>query len=66
MPEDPKPLAANAATPPTLKGWRSWERWRKLAALAVLACTVGLGAAGGLVMAYMEDLPVVPAYVATF
>jgi membrane carboxypeptidase/penicillin-binding protein len=44
----------------TLLGWRQWPRWRKLAALILLGLCLGLGGMTGLVMGYMEDLPVVP------
>ena len=43
-----------------LKDWVRWAHWRKLTALVLLSVCLGLGAVTGLLMAYMQDLPVVP------
>lgn len=40
--------------------WPDWPRWRKLTALLVLGTFISLGAMAGLLMAFMQDLPVVP------
>ena len=44
----------------TLFGWKQWQRWRKLAALVLIGTSLLSGACLGLLMGYMEDLPVVP------
>src|ERR1700722_5961755 len=43
-----------------LASWREWPRWRKLAAALVLGAFVVLGAMAGLLLAYMQDLPMLP------
>ncbi|HTA16410.1 MAG TPA: PBP1A family penicillin-binding protein, partial [bacterium] len=49
-----KPVALDLAS------WREWPRWRKLAAAFVLGAFVVLGATAGLLLAYMQDLPMLP------
>jgi penicillin-binding protein 1A len=44
----------------TLTGWRQWSRWRRVLALTILALSLGLGSGAGLLVAFMQDLPVVP------
>ncbi|HTB23270.1 MAG TPA: PBP1A family penicillin-binding protein [bacterium] len=48
------------APPLELASWMEWPRWRKVAAALVLGAFVGLGALTGLLLAYMQDLPVLP------
>jgi 1A family penicillin-binding protein len=43
-----------------LASWREWPRWRKLTAALVLGTFVVLGAMAGLLLAYMQDLPMLP------
>ena len=43
-----------------LKQWRSWRRWRLLLAGALMGFSVLLAGTAGLIMAYSQDLPVVP------
>src|ERR1700677_236094 len=43
-----------------LASWREWPRWRKLAAALILGAFIVLGATAGLLLAYMQDLPMLP------
>jgi len=43
-----------------LASWREWSRLRKLAAALVLGAFIVLGALAGLLLAYMQDLPMLP------
>jgi penicillin-binding protein 1A len=60
MPEskekDPKPQHQTL----TLTGWRQWPRWRRLIALSMIGLSLVMGGGLGVLMAFTQDLPVVP------
>jgi penicillin-binding protein 1A len=60
MPEskekDPKPQHHSL----TLTGWRQWPRWRRLVALCMIGLSLFMGGGLGVLMAFTQDLPVVP------
>jgi penicillin-binding protein 1A len=62
MPDVPNANPKNPAKAEdlTLRGWRQWARWRVLAAATVLGMAVLVATLAGLVVAYSQDLPVVP------
>ncbi len=55
-PTNSDPIQAPVARWP----WATWPRWRVWLAGSILVSTLGLAALGGLVVAYLQDLPVVP------
>ena len=47
-------------SPNRLARFQAWPRWRRWSAYALFALAILGGASGGVLMAFMEDLPAVP------
>jgi penicillin-binding protein 1A len=57
-PKDPKPQPKHHTL--TLTGWRLWPRWRRIVALLLVGGSLALGAGLGVLVAFTQDLPVIP------
>jgi penicillin-binding protein 1A len=56
----PSPAPGGAKEDLRLSAWRAWSRWRLLLAGGLIGLSVFVAALAGVLMAYSQDLPVVP------